>query len=101
MDTNASGITVSPNGLDINGGSSGYTLNSANTITVVSDGANYWTSGANGANGTNGSNGSTGATGPTGSNGSNGSNGTNGANGCGAVGVETKSSGYTVLSGDN
>lgn len=84
LNTSSSGITVGNNGLAINGVRAGYTLKAANTISVVSDGFGYWTSGANGANGangTNGTNGAAGATGPAGATGSAGAPGPAGATG--------------------
>ncbi len=55
LDTNASGITVQNNGAAINGVSAAYTLPTASTVFVVSDGAEYWLSGGTGATGATGS----------------------------------------------
>jgi hypothetical protein len=91
MDANATSITVSPNGHNINGASSSYPLISANTITVTSDGSNYWTSGANGATGATGA---TGPAGPTGSTGATGPTGATGATGAQGPQGTTGASGY-------
>lgn len=48
LDTNASGIQVGNNGNTVNGAAAAYALQSANAVSVLSDGNGYWTSGANG-----------------------------------------------------
>ncbi len=84
LNTSGTNITLSNSGLAINGVSAGYTLNTASTISVVSDGFGYWTSGANGvagAAGATGPAGATGATGPIGPTGPAGSGGSGGGGG--------------------
>ncbi len=105
LDTNAAGITVQNNGAAINGVSAGYALQPANTIFVVSDGAEYWLSGANGvagaagATGTAGSAGATGATGPAGATGTAGSAGAAGATGVAGAAGATGATGPAGVAG--
>ena len=95
LNTNAANIAVSNSGLAINGVNAGYTLNTANTISVVSDGFGYWTSGANG---TNGATGPVGATGPAGATGPPGATGPAGATGAtGPTGGSSGSGGTTLV----
>jgi hypothetical protein len=100
MDTNAANITVNRNGNNINGSAANYTLNSANTITVTSDGSGYWTSGANGASGATGATGPTGPTGATGPTGPTGATGSQGPQGpTGPTGATGSNQGFGVSFG--
>lgn len=88
LDTNGANIAVGNNGLAINGTTANYTLNSANAVSVISDGFGYWVAGANGATGPVGPAGATGAMGPAGATGPVGATGSGaGANNCSTTGA--------------
>jgi hypothetical protein len=88
LDTNAANIAIGNNGLAVNGATTNYTLDSANAVSVISDGFAYWIAGANGAPGPSGPAGATGTTGPAGPTGAVGATGSGaGANNCSITGA--------------
>ena len=100
LDTNAANIAIGNSGLAIDGAAANYTLDSANAVSVISDGFQYWVTGANGATGPAGPAGANGATGPPGPTGAAGPPGSGaGANNCStAAAVAYYASTGTVVS---
>ena len=103
INLNATALTVSPNGHNLNGASGNITLLQNQSIFVWSDGSNYfYGTGPQGATGPTGTGGATGATGPTGTTGASGPAGTTGATGPIAnLSVSPKTTTYQILSTDD